>query len=1270
MTATYIVNENQLDEWVRGNARNAQGLIVELVWRLVAASAPNPKARRFPLGDSIGQPGPDGILDTDLAFPPFVPEGQSLWEIGTGIDARAKAMSDYADRTANTPLDVRSVSTFVFVTPLSGRRDWPHVWKGGAQASWIQERRERNEWRDVRAIDGSILIDWLHHFPAVEQWLAGAMGLPVLQMQTPEQRWSDLRTIGAPPPLTPEVFLANRSDASDKLKEIFSKASVQLKLDTRYPGQVADFVAAYVAAMSEDAKVDAASRCLIISGSEGWSTAVTLRDSHVFVADFDLDDADATATKLIEKARRAGHAVIFGGMPGGIPHPNRASIPDPKPHQLQDALEKAGYKEERARMIAQKTGGNLTSLLRCLQNLSVMPEWAQQTNAADLAIAELLGAWTERSEADKGIAELLSKKAYGEWIGTMREVTLRKATPLTQHDGLWKIVARYEGWYALGPQLFDEQLDLARAAAVRVLRERDPQFDLPKEERFAASIHGKVLTHSPALRKGLAESLALLGSHPKALTSCSIGKAEATALLAVREILADADWVLWASLNSLLPLLAEAAPGEFLDAVERALRSDPCPFVLVFEQEGVGAFGWNYMTGLLWALETLAWDPECLTRVLVDLGELATRDPGGNWANRPSNSLATILLPWLPQTCASVAKRQAAVATLIREVPSAAWDLLLKLLPDSRQMSSGSRRPAWRETIPPDWSRNVSTGEYSEQANAYCDLAVTTASNDPAKLGALIERINGLPPAARNRLLTVLGSEAISSMAEAERLPLWTALIDVVVKHRKFVDAQWAMNPEEVDRIEEIAESLAPVLPVNRFRRLFSSRDFGLYEEKGNYEEQQRQLEERRRQAIIEVLRSGGIETVLRFAESVEAPWRVGIAFGAVAQKEVEAYVLPPLLECETKPLAQLAGGYVWGRFATQGWQWATEMDLSEWLPSQKGQFLAYLPFTPETWGRASQLLGKDESSYWSRASVNPYQATGHLEVAIDRLVCYGRPHAAVQCVEKLVREQSSFDPALAIRVLQALLGSSEGSDTVDADAIVEIVRALQGNPTASREEVARVEWAFLPLLREPYRATPKVLEQQLARHPDFFCEVLRMVFRSKSEERRSEELTEQQKNLATNAYRLLSQWATPPGMRDDGTYDADALNAWLSRANALCQESGHLDVGLQIIGHVLVHAPADPDGLWIHHAAAEALNSQDAEQMRQGFKTELFNSRGPHWVDPEGREERQLAAKFRTKAEAVEMRGYHRLANSLRELAASYDREAERAANSKYLDD
>jgi len=124
---------------------------------------------------------------------------------------------------------------------LSGRKDWQHTWKPGSQASWLRTRRKRKDWRDVRAIDGSGLIDWLHHFPAVEQWLAAAMGSPVQQMQTPELHWAELKTIGDPPPLIPDVFLSNREAACEKLKEVFAGTTVQLQLDTRFPDQVADF---------------------------------------------------------------------------------------------------------------------------------------------------------------------------------------------------------------------------------------------------------------------------------------------------------------------------------------------------------------------------------------------------------------------------------------------------------------------------------------------------------------------------------------------------------------------------------------------------------------------------------------------------------------------------------------------------------------------------------------------------------------------------------------------------------------------------------------------------------------------------------------------------------------------------------------------------------------------------------------------------------------------------------------------------------------------
>lgn len=253
--------------------------------------------------------------------------------------------------------------------------------------------------------------------------------------------------------------------------------------------------------------------------------------------------------------------------------------------------------------------------------------------------------------------------------------------------------------------MFDDHLDNFKTAALYGLRTDTPSFELPAEERYAAAIHGKVLPHSDSLREGLSDAFALIGSQASSLTNCTHGKADAIAILAVRELFDNSDWIRWGSLNTLLPALSEASPDEFLSSVGNAVAATPSPFVCLFEQEKSGVFGRNYVTGLLWALEGIAWEESYLSRTAVVLAEIAARDPGGNWANRPSNTLTDIFLPWMPHTVASVEKRQAALNTLCAEQPDVAWSLLESLLPKKHATTTGTHKPQWREVLPEGWEK-------------------------------------------------------------------------------------------------------------------------------------------------------------------------------------------------------------------------------------------------------------------------------------------------------------------------------------------------------------------------------------------------------------------------------------------------------------------------------------------------------------------------------------------------------------------------------------
>jgi len=896
--------------------------------------------------------------------------------------------------------------------------------------------------------------------------------------------------------------------------------------------------------------------------------------------------------------------------------------------------------------------------------LAVMPsqaiDWSQIKYASDLAVANLVGSWNEASQADKEIVSKLAKEDFDKWVPKIQEILQQPGSPVNLKNGVWSVPQRKELWQAVGQRLFDSHLDLFKEYVVAVLKEPDPRFELPPEERYAAGAHGKVLKHSQYLRRGLAESLALLGSFPTMLSNCSTGKPQTIDLLSVREIFDNSDSVLWGSLNDLLPLLAEASPNEFLNAVEAALEKTPCPFDELFAQEGKGILGENYLTGLLWALETLAWDEEHLVRVSMVLGELASHDPGGQWANRPSNSLTTIFLPWFPQTMAPVEKRKVAVQTLQRENPTAAWKLLLSLLPNPIQHSSGASKPKWRMSIPEDWPK-VTQKEYWDQVTMYADMIVDLAEHDIAKLAEITSHLDDFPQQILEKVLEHLSTIDITTKPENERMPLWAGLTELVSKHERFADAKWALSPEFVSKIKETAKKLAPQARGNLYKRLFSEREMDILEEKGNREEQFRKLEERRQSAIKEIFNEGS-DAILRFADTVESPWKVGISTGFVANPEMDSVVLPRLLESENKNLVQLACGFVCSRYANRGWVWVDGLDKNGWTPSQTGRFLSNLPFTEDTWKRVKELLGGDEAEYWNRVSINEYQVKSDLYIAVDKLLEFRRPSSAIRCLYRILDEKQTLDKARTFNALLLALSTTEPVNSMDGYYIVEIIKALQNDSTTSLDDLARIEWAYLQLLERDHRgASPKTLENRLASNPGFFCEVIQFVYRSKKEPKTEKKYSEQEKTIAKHAYQLLHEWRTPPGTQPAGGFSKEHLFDWLASVKGLCMESGHLEVALQHVGNVLIHCPPDPDGFWINRGAAEALNGKDAEEIRHGFAIAIFNSRGVHTVDPSGKPEMELSAKYKRQADDAENAGYQRLAIAMRGLADSYANEAKR---------
>ena len=1261
MDYTPIVTANDFDRY--SDTRDSEAVIPELIYLLVKQSVPSPYVCRIPYGDAVNQPGWDGIVEIKESFLEFVPKGKSYWEIGTGRNPQNKATKVFRERTEAITEVERSQASFVFVTPRSSASGG---WNEPEQTRW-KEKRKDSGWEPIRIIDGVKLADWLREFPAIGRWMAQKIGIisSLGGITTPSEHWELIRSQGdkSDPPVPAKLFTLGRDNACNALQTLFEDTSqMPLKLFVESRQDVADFVAVYLETLDPEIAQNYANRCLYINEEDAWRSVVELRTSHVLVADPQLGlDTDAGSHHL-SKARQKGHAVIIPLC--GISGTNSEIIKlrSPTQSQIETVLKEAGYSEIRAQELARAGGDSLSALRRHLQGLGTQPPYANWNTAEFIAQAGLAGKWDGKNSADLSALEMLLGKGYGEWIGTLRPDVIRSDSPLIQSDEKWRFVARGEAWNALGNRITDDDLDRLEKTAVAVLGERDPQFDLPKEERYAAAIHNKTLKHSSLLRAGLAETLALVGSRPKALSSCSLHKAENTANGVVRRLLSNASWDRWGSLDSLLPLLAEATPDEFLKAVESALKDlNDTPFHEVFAQEGSGGFdGGTYISGLLWALEGLAWNPDYLSRVALILADLASIDPGGNWGNRPANSLATIFLPWLVQTVTPFEERKTAVETVLREQPQVGWNLLLSLLPHSHRSTSGCHRPTWREYIPRDWKDSVLLSEYWEQITAYTELAIDLGKKDTEKLGELINRLSDLPEPAQESLLFHLTSEEVVALPEAERLPIWEKLESLVRQHRRFSDAKWALLEEVVKKIEETAKALVPQASELKYHYLFTGRDFDLFDEESDYDEQQKRLNEARQAAVKTIFETGGLPAALAFAQSVPAPNEVGRVLGVIAPKEVEDELLPSQLNAENETMRQVVASFVWTRYRELKWTWVDAVLKRNWNAGQKAAFFMLLPFEEKIWDRIATHLGKEnEKLYWQETRVGFDQ---NPTIAIQKFLEYGRATAAVECIAQTTDDDDQFDVSLATDALLAVLESFCSSDQLDRYGTVELIKRLQESPDADQDALFKIEWNFLPWLDQFSSGSPSTLEKHLASDPAFFADLVKIIFRSKNDKEKVIEPDEQKQNLGRNAYTLLTEWEGCPGTLPDGTLDVNAFNDWIDKARRITEDTGHGEVAQLQIGHILTHAPADPDGLWIHEAVATVLNFRDTEEMRSGFTTELFNQRGTY-SDTAGREERELAQLNLGKAEALDAKGYSRFATAIREFAEGYERQAEREA-------
>ena len=1246
--AFLTIKARQITEWAAGQIQAREHLPV-LLRLLIHSTGRELRQVDFPGYDNAQRHGWDGWVEAGAAAP-WVPEGRSGWEFSVDKRPAAKAERDYRARLNKFSPAERAECAFVFVTP--------HNWEG--KARWVRAKEDAGEWKAVKAFDASNLEQWLETTIAPRIWLARELDIPTKGFETLDHFWTRWAT-ASEPPMTATIFapsIAAHLEAFKKWLETPSNRPFSVAADSR------EEAVAFLACLlrHEDALADAYDRAVVF---ESASTLRTLAQSS---SPFIPIVRDEESEREIATLYRRRHCVVV--------RPRNAVDREPDVAvellghaAFEKALADMDIRRERVDRLARESGRSPTVLRRRLSPIEAIrtPPWARDPAIARRLIPlALVGAWHNGSKADREVLAALAGCEYQQVEESIADLLRHDDGPVWCVDQYRGVVSKIDAFFAISPSMTAKDVTDFADFAEYVLSESDPALALPDDERWAAGLHGQVREHSGALRTGVCETLVMLAVHGNTLFRERLGiDVAATVAALVQRLLTPLTSDKLQSHELDLPNYAEAAPDVVLALLEEDLER-PEPVSRELLNPPAGLFEHPVRTGVLWALERLAWSPPNLARVVIILGKLSQTKLNDNWLNKPINSLSAIFCSWLPQTAAPLDDRTKALEMLCRRFPDVGSQICLQQFEGGTRIGRFSERPRWRNDAA-GASRGV-TGR-DELARKALDLALAWQPHDGTTLGDLVDRLDNVPVEDKLSIWNLIDTWSQTETDNKAKAELRERICRTVLTRRGRLRG---LEAEVRDRARQARDRLAPRDPVLRNAWLFANAWVKIpADEEGDehidWEAQDMRIHELRMAAMVEIWSSSGLDGALALLVDCDA-WTVGRYAACCAVDQHAADVLRACLSTKGVPDGKLDN---FMRGFLSFFDEDTRSTLISTLAETSGidqsvRLLGCAPFREQTW----RLLDRHDSDmckqYW-RAVVPESARFTESETSelIDRLLEAERPWDAFFAVRL---DWKKVETSRLKRLLKAIGNTyKEAPSWFETQPwyLSKAMDSLDGRPGVTTSDMAKLEFTHIQADGTSGHGIANI-EREFTESPSWFVHALSLCYerndgRQDPPQWRIED-PERRRSLRAAADRLLQQAARMPGATADGKVTIRALHSWVSKARRLCDEHGRADVGDQQIGQLLSRAAFEEDGIWPCRPICEVLETIASGEIGRGFEIGVYNARVAYWrnVRDGGEQERELSARYRAWAQHLGF-DYPHVAGILGRIADGYDRDADR---------
>ncbi|MEQ9007850.1 MAG: hypothetical protein RLP12_08205, partial [Ekhidna sp.] len=624
------------------------------------------------------------------------------------------------------------------------------------------------------------------------------------------------------------------------------------------------------------------------------------------------------------------------------------------------------------------------------------------------------------------------------------------------------ITSREDAWYLLAPAITPSMLKKFEDLATLVLEEDNPAFELETDKQWMADIFGKTHSLSVELRNGILESLAIMGAFSKSIKSKHNIIFQETVRRVLEQVLPiNATWKRWATFNAQLTLFAEADPDFLLSRFEVDLNSGSPQVPILFKDSTVYPFCSSYHSGVLWALEVMAWNKEHLSRVMIILARLY-KSECSNPEMKESEVLRTltnIFIHGMPQTNASIEVKIELQQKLIEVFPDLGWQLLIKQLPESHiQHFDYTTRPRWRDWAL-GWSHekcNLESLEYSKQI---ADLVITTAGNKPEKWANILNGIFLYNEDITQKALHRLTNLIETNNSRSDKFILWKAICKLVNLHESHDNADWRFPTKLINDLSNIRDQLQPDDLIELKSSLFEFDPYlpGIkrWDNPERYREELKLKQTRAIKEIISQLGWNGIKSLISKVPDVNS---IGWIIGENELFEFDKMDLWKLISSKDYKFVQFSSFYIAGIFSIRKYAFLETLNLNSQPLENATIVLCSLPFSRPVWDWIDANIDDTiNNSFWKTCnSRTHYKDINNLNYVIDKLLKAKRPFSAVEILAWSLTETPA-ECDLIIHVLEAGLSNEIKHDEIDehiSHPIQLLIKHLQEN---SYENIARL---------------------------------------------------------------------------------------------------------------------------------------------------------------------------------------------------------------------